>query len=222
VNPGNFDLEDATFSWTVGGQPVAETGSSITGTVFGTYTATVTVNDCTSSVSVDITPDTTVIATAFEDFCEGMAYNLQVNDVEGSFDPSTSTYAWTGPNGFTGTTQAVVITEIGTYNVTVTTADNCIATGSYEVLSTSCLIQRGISPDGDGDNDFFDLSTLDVEQLSIFNRYGQEVYNKSPYSDEWVGQADNGDELPTGTYFYMIRRSNGEEITGWIYINREE
>ena len=222
VNPGNFDLEDATFSWTVNDQPVAETGSSISGTVFGTYAVTVTVNDCTASGSVAITPDTTVIPTAFEDFCEGMVYNLQVNDVDGSFDPSTSTYAWTGPNGFTAATQTIVVTDIGTYNVTVTTAENCIATGTYEVVSTSCLIQRGISPNGDEENDFFDLSTLDVEQLSIFNRYGQEVYTRSPYSDQWVGQTDSGDELPTGTYFYMIRRSNGEEITGWIYINREE
>ena len=84
------------------------------------------------------------------------------------------------------------------------------------------MIQRGISPNGDEYNQSFDLSAMDVTQLSIFNRYGQEVYSRANYTNEWHGQGSNGDELPTGTYFYMIERSNGEQITGWIYVNREE
>ena len=84
------------------------------------------------------------------------------------------------------------------------------------------MIPRGISPNGDGLNDQFDLSALGVKKLEIFNRYGQEVYNKSNYTNEWTGKGSNGDELPTGTYFYMIERTNGESKTGWVYLNRED
>ena len=71
-------------------------------------------------------------------------------------------------------------------------------------------------------NDNFDLTSLDVRKISIFNRYGKEVFSYGVYTNQWHGQSDNGNELPTGTYFYSIERSNGESKTGWVYINREE
>jgi gliding motility-associated-like protein len=75
---------------------------------------------------------------------------------------------------------------------------------------------------GDGKNDFFDLESLNVTKLSIFNRYGSKVYTKDNYSNEWFGQSDKGDELPDGTYYYVIELLNESSKTGWIYINREQ
>ena len=60
----------------------------------------------------------------------------------------------------------------------------------------------------------------DTKKLQIFNRYGTRVYSLSNYSDQWHGQTDDGDELPDGTYYYVIERNNEETVTGWIYINR--
>ena len=91
----------------------------------------------------------------------------------------------------------------------------------YEVADISCNIQRGISPNNDGDNDNFDLMALGVKKLVIFNRYGKEVYSKSNYTTEWHGQTASGDELPTGTYFYSIETNACENKTGWIYVNRQ-
>jgi gliding motility-associated-like protein len=182
----------------------------------------VTVNGCSTTDSVEVEQSTIVVMAEVTDECIDNIYTLEVSDVDGSFEPATASYSWTGPNGFTASTQSAVPVDLGTYTVTVTTADGCVGTASLEVTATQCLIQRGISPNNDGENDFFDLTTMDVEQLSIFNRYGQEVYSRSNYTNQWVGQTDSGDELPTGTYFYMIERANGEQITGWIYINREE
>ncbi|MFD2600593.1 gliding motility-associated C-terminal domain-containing protein, partial [Flavobacterium suzhouense] len=110
----------------------------------------------------------------------------------------------------------------GEYFVTITTAEGCTGEDSIIVSDTSCEIQRGISPNGDGMNDVFDLTALNVKKLSIFNRYGQEVYSKNDYKKEWGGQDNNGNELPTGTYFYVIERATGENNTGWIYINRQQ
>src|SRR5690606_31935132 len=84
----------------------------------------------------------------------------------------------------------------------------------HTVTSTSCMIQKGISPNGDGLNEYFDLTGMGVKKLSIYSRYGREVYTKSNYVNEWRGQDKNDNELPSGTYFYSIERSNGENITG--------
>jgi gliding motility-associated-like protein len=59
--------------------------------------------------------------------------------------------------------------------------------------------------------------------MEIFNRYGTNVYSKVNYSNEWYGQSDKGDELPDGTYYYVIEYNSGSKtVTGWIYINREQ
>ncbi|MFL9846066.1 T9SS type B sorting domain-containing protein, partial [Flavobacterium rhizosphaerae] len=50
---------------------------------------------------------------------------------------------------------------------------------------------------------------------------GKEVFSFGNYTNQWHGQSNGGDELPTGTYFYTIERSNGENRTGWVYINRQ-
>jgi flagellar hook assembly protein FlgD len=48
------------------------------------------------------------------------------------------------------------------------------------------------------------------------------VYNRKDYTNQWIGQSNSGDELPDGTYYYVIERNNGETNTGWIYITREQ
>ncbi|MGQ2985298.1 Ig-like domain-containing protein [Flavobacterium sp.] len=101
--------------------------------------------------------------------------------------------------------------------------DSCLLYGRFETQVTidPCAdIQRGISPNGDEYNQYFDLTGMGVRELAIFNRYGQEVYGASNYVKEWQGQDRNGNELPTGTYFYSISRTDGKQLTGWIYINR--
>jgi large repetitive protein len=92
----------------------------------------------------------------------------------------------------------------------------------FEVPDIACMVQRGISPNGDEFNQTFDLTSMGVRKLVIFNRYGTEVYSRSNYANEWYGQTNSGDELPSGTYYYMFERNTGETRTGWIYINREE
>lgn len=93
----------------------------------------------------------------------------------------------------------------------------CIASDCYPALQ----IPKGISPNGDGDNDTFDLSDFpQISKLEIFNRYGLLVYECKNYTDQWYGQANNGNELPTGTYFYVISFNDATTKTGWVYSNK--
>jgi len=105
------------------------------------------------------------------------------------------------------------------FNVTVL-KDGCSVSHSHTIDRMYCDIQKGISPNSDNKNDFFDLRLLGVKKLEIFNRYGTKVYSKTNYTKEWYGQTDGGAELPDETYFYVMELAK-ETKTGWIYINRE-
>jgi hypothetical protein len=35
-------------------------------------------------------------------------------------------------------------------------------------------------------------------------------------------QSDNGDELPSATYYYVMEFNNSKSKTGWIYLIREK
>lgn len=86
---------------------------------------------------------------------------------------------------------------------------------------TNDEIPKGISPNGDTLNDFFDLSHLPaISKLEVFNRYGLLVYSQRNYKKEWNGKTDKGDDLPSGTYYYAIHFETQKAKTGWVYINR--
>ena len=93
--------------------------------------------------------------------------------------------------------------------------NNCFFETSFTIATNGCMISRGISPNGDNINDYFDLKSYGVIKLSIFNRYGTEVYSKSNYIDEWHGQNNNNKLLPVGTYMYYFESVKGQ-FTGWI------
>lgn len=119
-----------------------------------------------------------------------------------------------------------------TYSVIIT-ADGCSGTDSVDVRLydvTNCVITEGISPNGDGFNDSLDLSWLNdrtgIVKLKIYSRYGTLVFDQRDYSNQWAGQSNNGNDLPTGTYFYVIDLKAvdavyGGRTTGWIYLNRK-
>ncbi|MEE1898783.1 choice-of-anchor J domain-containing protein [Flavobacterium rakeshii] len=154
--------------------------------------------------------------------CDNNVYVLSVSDVNGSFDIADSEINWTGPEGFVAFGASVEIEAEGTYTVEVITVQGCVITRIVEVNATACLIPRGISPNGDTMNDSFDLTGFGVTKISIFNRYGKEVFSQGTYNNEWFGQDKKGNELPTGTYYYAIELGNGDSKTGWVYINRED
>ncbi len=158
----------------------------------------------------------------FEEGCRGSQYMLEVLALDGNFDPETATYAWAGPAGFTAATREIEVPMPGEYTVLVTTAEGCVVTASRIIDEFNCVIPRGISPNGDGKNDTFDLTGISVTKISFFNRYGQEVFSYGAYVDQWHGQDAGGKELPSGTYFYSLETVDGESKTGWVYINREE
>lgn len=110
------------------------TGNSITGLSSGTYNVTVTSPaGCSTTFSTLVNQPNTVTATAtpVNILCFGQstgAVNLTVNGGTPSY-----TYSWTGPGGFTATTQNLSNRPVGTYNVTVTDSRGCTGTSSATI-----------------------------------------------------------------------------------------
>ena len=79
------------------------------------------------------------------------------------------------------------------------------------------------SPNGDGTNDFLRINCIENyprNTISIYNRYGAEVYSKRNYNNSWSGTWKNG-ELPKGTYYYVLDLGDGSKVKkGWIQLIR--
>jgi gliding motility-associated-like protein len=195
----------------------------------GSYSITYTVIANAANCELTTPSTTTVVITApvqinVESGCQSNNYILTAIPIDNSFNPETATYTWRNGSGqVVGTnTQSITVTETGSYTVTVTTNGCSSVSLPVSVDSINCVIQKGISVNNDGKNDTFDLSGFNVKKLTIFNRYGLKVYDKNDYTNEWGGQSNTGDELPDGTYYYVIARDNGQNKSGWIYINRAQ
>ncbi|MCH2021774.1 MAG: gliding motility-associated C-terminal domain-containing protein, partial [Saprospiraceae bacterium] len=94
---------------------------------------------------------------------------------------------------------------------------------SLELLPVgSCVIPNIFTPNGDGVNDVFEIPCLYNTQgtsLLVFNRWGDMVYETDNYQNQWDG-THNGNHLPDGTYFYIIKIGTDEKSQGSVEIRR--
>ncbi|MGB3870114.1 MAG: HYR domain-containing protein [Flavobacteriales bacterium] len=85
------------------------------------------------------------------------------------------------------------------------------------------FIPSGYSPNGDGVNDNFEIIGIDVyrdNELTVFNRWGQVVYQAVGYANQWNGQANNGSPLMDDTYFYVLKFNEDATYNGQVIIKR--
>ena len=140
----------------------------------------------------------------------------------------------------------------GTYEFTYSyTENNCSWRTVIEVvvdrrcISTSCIESRDdvtitklLTPNGDGYNDFFEVTyemvlergmectiSIDVE---VFNRWGKKVFERENYENDWNGASPSGSVgastiLPSGTYYYVVtlNESGLKPINGFILLGSE-
>lgn len=121
------------------------------------------------------------------------------------------------------TTPSIRVVHPGTYSVTVS-EDDC-ATTEDVVINKDCYtdIPNAFTPNGDGDNDYFyprQLLSKGVASftMSVFNRWGQKVFETSnPNGRGWDGKF-NEKEQPLGVYVYQIKvilkNGKAEEYSG--------
>ncbi len=134
------------------------------------------------------------------------------------------------------------------YYITSVDADNCeserlevmitiLNTGERSSTGELCTLdfQDGVSPNGDNQNDTFDLLIEEVYNIpeafpdfdvKIFNRFGSLVYEGNNDTEEFRGESNVsvrlGDDLPSGTYYYIFSPNfeNNIPIQGSFYLSR--
>ena len=183
--------------------------------------------DCYAVTGFDLivndVPFTTFDSNIEYEVCPNATVPIEVTAVAENYTESEVTIAWSQDGvpiaGANSLTLPVLVEGVYTIDV-IFNATGCSYSASVSVIELeNCVIPEGISPNGDGFNDTFDLSSYDVHTLEVYNRNGVLVYSKSNYTNEWIGQSDAGDQLPVGTYFYIMKYQDNKQRAAWIYLN---
>jgi gliding motility-associated-like protein len=233
-------VEPIEYSWT-GPNDFTSDASSIEGLAPGAYTLSVSdASGCTSSEIYELEEPVELVIDGLDALTYDNGFNLSVpnsNNPDGViFDPIENTSGGTtpyesilyeGPNGFISTSFGNLTgLAAGFYRVTITDANGCTAQDSITLTQPEQLIlPNGISPNGDGFNDGLEIIGLgDFAQnkLTVFNRWGNVVYEEENYSNnaQWIGTNESGEELPEGTYFIVLELNERDNLRGYLELRR--
>ncbi|SMG53427.1 gliding motility-associated C-terminal domain-containing protein [Marivirga sericea] len=120
---------------------------------------------------------------------------------------------------------------LNTAQITVSTSLNEFSFNVIaEVISEEepqLIIYNVITPNNDGRHDFLFIENISLypnNVISIFNRWGNKVFETSSYNNSgniFDGVSDKGEELLTGNYYYVIDKGNGDKrLSGFLIIKR--
>jgi len=211
---------DASYTWQDG-----STAPTYTVSAPGTYSVQLGHPSCNWE------PDTVVVSYRPEldadlgpdiVLCEGDRTMIHVQALNGA------KYIW--EDGEVGPAREV--DEAGTYTITASLG-RCAYTDSITISVDSCLFALEMpnifTPNGDASNAFFAplaIKGIGSMSISIFNRWGQELFTSTQPNFRWYGKSPSGNDVPDGVYFwvltYVADRGTGEEesLTGTVTITR--
>jgi gliding motility-associated-like protein len=230
VNAGN----NAGYQWLLNGKPAAAGGSFTTSALLdkdtvwcllqpGSGACAVTGSILSNKIALKVNPLPVVsIQPASAVVSRGDTVQLSV---AGSSD--IVQYRWTPAQDISNTTISnpklwPAITQV--YTVEAITARGCIISKSIKVsVVTGIAVPNAFTPNNDGLNDVWKIKGLELYpncRVSVFNRYGQLVFQSSGYTNPWNGTFRN-QLLAPGSYAYIIDLRNGaRSITGSLTIIR--
>lgn len=210
----------------------------------GTTTVTYTVKDVNGNVAVDSfdvvvnpLPKAPVLTEQAYQACFGTPVTMKVNNPD-----NNNNYIWIFDGEQVGTGSSHYIespdnTDNGIYTVVAASAEGCQSEIEVALTIQTCSVSvsGGISPNGDDKNDEFVIDGIEGypdTEVWIYNRWGTEVFHSDDYKNDWKGTSQSsmnigGDQLPEGTYFYIIKLGGvegqpnaGEIIKGYVYLKR--
>ena len=225
-------VNDAPIDFPVGVTTITWTATDASGNM-STATQTVTVTDAIDPTA-QVQNITVVLNTAgaasitFADIDLGSSDNcglasttLSQSDFDcGDIGENTITITLIDVNGnSTVTTVVVTVQTDGIDSDNDGIDDSC--DGTTDPIEAE--IPEAFTPNGNNINDLFVVANIELfneRSITVFNRYGNEVYSNKAYNNDWDGtRSDNGQALPDGTYYYVLTL-NGEIKKGFVYINR--
>ena len=197
------------------------TNNGVTFNQTGNYTLTLqTINGCDSIISINLIvypiPDAPMLTTNQPE-CPGD--ELQLSAITGV----NSELFWQGPEDFYSSNNPISIIAsdltVGTY-LAYSTENGCVSDTTFiftSILNPEDFESRDfpnvITPNGDLMNDDFNLkeiyNTCLAYELSIFNRWGNQVYFQTDVTAPFNGESQDGIDLIEGIYFYKLNYATG-------------
>ena len=177
---------------------------------------------CNGFDTVCVTYNPQPIANAGIDITIIEGHSTQLNATGGG------TYIWSPSTGLNDTTISNPIATplvTTTYYVTVTSDEGCTSIDSIIVTVIPTIhFPDGITPNGDGKNDTWVIDYINEypnHVVEIYNRWGELLYRSTNYQNDWDGTY-NGENLPVGTYYYVIELNDDKTkpFTGPITVLR--
>ncbi|HTB05481.1 MAG TPA: gliding motility-associated C-terminal domain-containing protein, partial [Bacteroidia bacterium] len=224
---GSASVSGLTYSWSpssgLNSSTISQPNASPAITTL--YTLTVINGGCSKSdtVSVTVNPVPAANVGNGQTLCDASSVTLGGPAVTGD------TYMWTPATGLNSATISDPTANPGTtitYTLTETdTSTGCSMSNQVTITTVPTDLYTGISPNGDGVNDWWDIPMLNcypTNSVIIVNRWGSEVWSANNYDNDnikWAGKDNNGVDLPDGTYYYIIKYNNIEK-EGWVFIKR--
>jgi gliding motility-associated-like protein len=207
-------LANSSITWFGNGSGTGDISGALTNT--GTsatvvnYSAYATANGCTSdTVIIPVTVDP-MPAVDFSYSPAPPIANQEVSfaDISTVFAGTAGPWAWDFGDNSSSLLQHPkhTYTEPGTYRVcfALSTSDGCNDTICKDVMviAPDVIAPNVITPNGDGVNDQLKFQYLEFfsgNTLEIYNRWGNRVFEKINYSNDW-----NGAKMNEGTYYYVL------------------
>jgi gliding motility-associated-like protein len=130
---------------------------------------------------------------------------------------------WEGPTAIDDDVTDPDDLVAGQYTLTVTDANGCSKDTIIVLTAPDDLtLPTGLSPNGDGANDTYvilGISEYPNNMFKVFNRWGNLVYEKKNYANEWAGTNNANEPLPDGTYF-IIFEASGRQFATYVDLRR--
>ena len=201
---------------------------------------------CISQDSVNVGLYTQAIRdTSYTNMNFAVDINVLINDIpKKKLDPSTLRIVSPPQNGMATVVGDSLVSYlpnqyfVGSDNFVYSICDyfqNCDqATVLVLVNDMPFFIPEAFSPNGDGINDKFEIKGIakyKTVEIEIFNRWGNIVYRSNNYGEGqgksgfWDGTGSQGvrtgsGQVPSGTYFYILKLDGKEKLNGAIYLDR--
>ncbi|MBS1568484.1 MAG: choice-of-anchor L domain-containing protein [Bacteroidetes bacterium] len=214
----------APFSFQWGNGSTGEDLMSIAG---GDEQVTITdANGCAWDSLITITAPGAITAdTAISHFANGnniSSWGGQDGSIQLNISGGTPPYAYAWADGAADPGRYGL--PAGTYSVTITDANGCsLALTIILTQPDELAMPSGFTPNGDGNNDAFVVHGIDAfpdNQLTVFNRWGNVVYDQLHYSNDWRGENQQGRQLPDGTYFIILRLDATQTLQHYVDLRR--
>jgi gliding motility-associated-like protein len=212
VNNGSISLNVTggtlpyNYDWNNG-----QTADAATGLAAGNYAVTVTDSkgcSATSGGDISISYELNVHAAASVTSTTGTPVQLTAT----TNTDHSNTYRWTPVNYVTCATcanTAATPQQTTLFTVNVVDINGCKAEDTVTInvnTSTDIFIPNAFTPNNDGVNDQFkmfgELSNIYFLDISVFDRWGEKVFESNDPNFEWDGTY-RGEPAPIGVYIYV-------------------